>query len=98
MIDELIKELNELLEYKDEYEMAMKDKQRMSDMLLEYMEKEYENQTYEKRCTLYEKEVCKCCRYNNCCAHLLPKDISKPIPSDKGWIPAKISCKKFEWS
>lgn len=98
MIDELIQELNELLEYKDKYEMAMKGKQRMSDELLKYMNTEYENQTYEERYELYKKEICKCCRYNNCCDYLLPKDILKPVPSDKGWIPAKISCKKFEWS
>lgn len=97
MINELIKELNELLEYKDKYEMATKDKQRMSDELLKYMNKEYENQTYEERCKLYKEETCKCCRYNDYCPYLLPQDISKPIPSDMGWIPAKISCGKFEW-
>ena len=98
MIDELIKELNELYKYKERYEYAMKDKKILSDMLLEYMNKEYSNQTYEKRCELYEKEICKCCRYNNCCDLLLPQDILKPIPSDKGWVPSKISCGKFEWS
>lgn len=98
MIDELIKELNELYKYKEKYGYVIQEKRMLSTMLLEYMDREYNNQTYETRCKLYEKEVCKCCRYNDYCDHLLPQDILKPIPSDKGWIPSKVSCGKFKWS
>lgn len=43
MVEELIKELNELQEYKKKYECVQKEKQKMSDLLYEYMMREYEN-------------------------------------------------------
>ena len=48
MIEQLIKDLEEILQYKDKYEHAMKDKQTMSNLLYEYMMKEYENTTKEE--------------------------------------------------
>lgn len=49
MIDELILEINELKEYKKKYEFALKDKQKMSDLLYELMSEKYDNLPYEER-------------------------------------------------
>ena len=99
MLDDLIKEINELKEYKKKYEWALEEKKRMSDLLFEYMTKEYENTSYEKRCADFKADVCKMCRYKfNCDKDDLPIDILKPIPSENAWIPGKVSCKNFEWS
>ena len=99
MITELIKELNELEEYKHEYEYAQKDKQTMSDLLYDYMIKEYEATSYGERCDKYIKNICKDCIGRDGCQlqHTLPEDIGIPIKSDKAWIPATKSCGEFEW-
>lgn len=98
MLEQLIKELEELKEYKNKYECAIKDKQKMSEKLYEYMLKEYENTTKEKRVSVFKEKTCKSCRYRDCCNLELPDDIMKPIPSDKAWIPAIKTCGEFEWA
>lgn len=98
MIEELIKDINELTKYKNMYECAMKDKEKMSEMLLYYMNKEYENQSYESRCLLHKKDLCGGCLHNDYCTKELPQDVLKPIPSGKAWIPSKKICEAFKWS
>lgn len=100
MLDELLKEIQELKEFKKKYEYALKDKQKMSDKLYEYMMKEYENTPYEDRCDLHVKNMCKDCRYRDYCELNtdFPQEIWMPIPSDKAWIPGHKNCGKFEWS
>lgn len=98
MLEQLIKELEELKELKVNYECSMKSRQRMSDMLYEYMTKEYEGTTYEERVSKFKQDTCKCCRFRDCCNLELPDDIGKPIPSKKAWIPATKSCGEFEWA
>lgn len=100
MLEELIKEMNELVDYKKKYEHAMADKQKMSDMLYEYMMKEYERTPYEERCKTYIEKHCSMCRLRGYCdrKHNLSKDIMMPVPSDKAWIPAQKGCSMFEWS
>ena len=91
IIDELIKELQELQEYKKKYESAMKDKQAMSDLLYDYKLKEYNSKSYEDRCKEHIEKTCSACRYCDGCElkNHFPVNIRKPIPSDKAWIPGK---------
>ena len=98
MIEQLIKDLEEILQYKDKYEHAMKDKQTMSNLLYEYMMKEYENATKEERVAKFKKDACSCCRGRDFCSIDIPDDIGKPIVSSKAWIPATKSCGYFEWA
>lgn len=98
MVEELIKELNELQEYKKKYECVQKDKQKMSDLLYEYMMREYENMDREERIISHRVDGCNCCRYDGYCNVSLPEDIWKPIPSDNAWIPGRKGCEKFEWN
>ncbi len=98
MLEELLKEFDELREYKKRYEYAVKEKERMSELLYEYMMKEYEGMTKEERANQYKREWCACCRYNDICDFKYPEDICKPILSDKAWIPARVGCNRFEWS
>lgn len=98
MLEELLKELEELRKYKERYEIALQEKERMSKMLYEFMIKEYESTTKEERICKYKKEYCKSCRYNYDCNVELPEEILKPIPSEIAWIPGKIQCKNFRWS
>lgn len=101
MLDELIKEINELRDYKQKYEYAEADKKVMSDKLYEYMLKEYENTPYEERCKQHLKHTCSVCRYRIYGCDLqnnLPENIRKPVESDKAWIPGVVSCSSFEWS
>ena len=101
MLEQLIKDMNELLSYKEKYEHAIKDKQTMSNKLYELMTKEYEKTSYEDRCKQYIEHECSGCRYRiyGCDYQSnLPKDILQPIPSDKAWIPACKTCGHFEWS
>lgn len=97
MIEEIIKELSELQDYKRKYEYAQKDKQTMSDRLYEYMVREYKNTTYEDRCKEHIEKTCSACRYGIECdlQNNLPKNIRKPIESDNAWIPSLKSCGKF---
>ena len=102
MLEEFIKELEELKEFKKKCEYLEKDKQVLSDKLFEYMTREYEGTSYESRCSAYIKNSCSCCR--NCdfgyCSLMreLPQDIGKPVQSDKAWIPATKGCSNFRWS
>ena len=99
MLDDLIKELNELKEYKKKYECALKDKQSMSDLLYKFMIQEYQNFSYEQRCEMYKEECCKCCMYRDYCLQEdLPDNILKPIPSESGWIQRRTGCERFKWS
>ena len=100
MIEEFIKELQELLEYKKKYESAQKDKQKMSDLLFEYMMREYENTSYEDRCQEQRTNQCSACmfRHYDCPQDNFPDDIRLPIRSDRAWIPGIKSCEKFKWS
>ena len=98
MLEEFLKEFNELKEYKKKYEYAIKDKETMSELLYEYMMKEYESISVEERVLVYRMDFCSNCRHRYYCTIDLPEDICKPIPSDKGWIPARVGCRKFEWS
>ena len=67
MIEELIKELNELQEYKKKYERAQKYKKQMSDELYEYMMREYESMSREERIVSHRAECCNYCRYESYC-------------------------------
>lgn len=101
MLEKLIEELSELSEYKRRYESAQKDKQTMSDLLYDYMLKEYEATPYKERCKKFSEQSCKHCRNEDYCLmyfnNEFPKDILMPIKSDKAWIPATKSCGEFEW-
>lgn len=100
MIEELIREIEELEKYRQKYENAEKEKQVMSEMLFKYMEDEYQKTSYEARSEKYRNDICSACRYRPECTIKfgLPKDISKPIPSDKSWVPSRKSCGNFMWS
>lgn len=102
MIDELIKEIKELQEYKNKYLCAQKGKQRMSDLLYEYMTKEYNRMSKQERITKYKEECCSCCRNRDYCKDYFnndfPKDIYKPVQNDKTWVPGRVTCGNFEWS
>lgn len=101
MLEDLIKELQELKEYKKKYEQAEKDKQRMSDMLYEYMMDEYNRTPYEERARHYICHWCSCCMFRpygkDKCDAELPEDIRIPIKSSNAWIPGKKQCCMFEW-
>ena len=58
MLEQLLEEINELKKYKERYELAERDKERMSEMLYDYMMKEYESMTKEERIEKYKKECC----------------------------------------
>lgn len=101
MLDELLKEIDELKKYKKLYEQQKKDKSRMSEELYELMMYKYNNIPYEERAEDYKKDMCKDCRHNyyDCEIKIkLPEDIRKPIPSDKEWIPGTRGCGEFKWS
>lgn len=97
MIDELLNEIKELQEYKKRYLCAEKDKQRMSDLLYEYMIKEYNNMSKQERISKYKAECCDHCRNRDYCIGDLPEDVYKPIQSDKAWIPGRVTCGQFRW-
>lgn len=98
MIDEFLNEIKELQEYKEKYLCAVKDKQRMSDLLYEYMTKEYKRMPKQKRIEKYEEECCQYCRYREYCKFDFPDDVYKPIKSDNAWIPRRVTCGNFKWS
>ena len=97
MIDELLKEIEELRSYKKKYEHTCTEKQKMSNMLYEYMMKEYESMTKEERIKKYKEECCSCCREDVYYCDF-PDDIMKPISSDKAYIPERLTCGKFVWA
>ena len=100
MLEKIIEELTELIEYKRRYESAQKDKQTMSDMLYDYMLKEYEATPYEERCKKFHDYSCKHCKNQDYCLMLFkneyPEDIRMPVKSDRAWIPPRKGCGKFE--
>lgn len=98
MINEFINEIKELQKYKEKYLYAEKDKERMSDLLYEYMMREYKGMPKQKRIEKYKEECCKCCRYREYCIFDFPQNIYQPIQSNKAWIPGRVGCGKFEWS
>ena len=96
MLDELMKDLQELKDYKKRYEFVIKDKQRMSDLLFELMTEKYNNTSYEDRKKHFIDTTCKCCRHYMCNLEI-SEDIELPIKSNIRWIPATKSCANFEW-
>ena len=100
MLEKIIEDLTELIEYKRRYESAQKDKQTMSDMLYDYMLKEYEATPYEERCKKFHDYSCKHCKNQDYCLMLFkneyPEDILIPVKSDRAWIPPRKGCGKFE--
>lgn len=98
MLEEMLKEIEELKSYKKKYECAEQDKKRMSELLYGYMMKEYESMGREDRVSAFKEDVCSCCAFRDCCQIGLPEDIYKPVPSDKGWIPGRVGCGAFSWS
>lgn len=98
MLEELLKEIKDLKEYKNKYDYAIKDKQRMSDLLFELMTEKYNNTSYEDRKTYFKNNVCSCCKYKDTCFLEITENIGKPIKSNNAWIPATKSCKEFEWN
>lgn len=98
MLEDFLKEINELKEYKEKYEYALKGQQIMSELLYDYMMKEWEGMSREDRVNMHREEACSCCRYSMHCTIELPEDVLKPIPSEKAWIPARTCCEKFQWS
>ena len=103
MLDEMIKEIEELKKYKKKYENTQKDKQRMSDIIYYYMMKEYENKSYDERVKEHINKTCISCKYydkysNKCYNNIVLKDnVGQPVKSNNGWIPATIGCSEFEW-
>ena len=101
MLEDLLKEIQELQEYKRKYECALKDKQAMSDKLYEYMMDEYNKTPYEEREKYHINQRCRCCRwkpFGECkCDKKLPEDIGIPTLSNNACFPQKKSCDKFEW-
>ena len=101
MLEDLVRELQELQEYKKKYECALRDKQRMSDKLYEYMMDEYNNTSYEEREKYHIEQWCRCCRWKpwgeDKCDNKLPEDIGIPTPSSNAYFPPKKNCDKFEW-
>ena len=101
MLEDLVKELQEMQEYKKKYECALRDKQRMSDKLYEYMMDEYNNTSYEERSNYHIEHWCKHCRWRlfetDKCDMKLPDDIMIPTPSINAYFPQKKLCEEFEW-
>ena len=98
MLDDFLKEIQELKEYKQKYDFAMQDKQRMSDELFKLMSEQYNKTSLEDRISNFRKEICSCCRYRDDCEMELPENIGEPIISDKAWIPTTKSCGEFHWA
>lgn len=99
MIEEFIKEIEELKKYKKLYEYQKEDKKRMSQIIYNYMLKEYLNKPYEKRVEEHKKEICSNCRYNSDCEFdELEEEILKPISEEQDdSIPGRKCCKEFKW-
>ncbi len=95
MLEQLLEEINELKKYKERYELAERDKERMSEMLYNCMVKEYESMTKEERIEKYKKEYCANCIYRGY-GCTLPDNIMQPIRSKDAYIPGVVYCKKFK--
>ena len=107
MLEEFVKEIQELKEYKKKFEYAEQAKQTMSDRLYDLMMFKYERTSLDQRKRDYVADVCDCCRYRGiqgdesendpACGVDLPENIGMPSPSDKAWIPGTKTCGHFEW-
>jgi hypothetical protein len=100
MLEDFIKDIQELIEYKKKYEDAMVARQRMSDALYELYLEKYNNQTFEERKEKYIKEQCKDCRssWYGCKHDIIPDNVGMSIRSDRAWVPARVGCSEFNWS
>lgn len=98
MLEQLLNEIEELKKYKEKYEHAEKDKERMSDYIYEEELNKFKEKVYEVRANIYREDICKCCRFNDGCnlKDCLPEDIGEPI-KNKGWMPGYKTCGNFEW-
>lgn len=97
MIDEFIKEIQELKEKCKQLESLKVDKKKMADKLLEYELKEYEQIPIQERKEKYFNETCINCRRGCIGSSGLPDDIGKPIKSEFDYFPSHKSCEIFEW-
>ena len=97
MLDEFIKEIKELKEYKREYFNLVRNKQVMSDKLYELMMERYKSMSYEERLKEFKESYCSCCRHDvyDCD---IPEDIMMPVKSDCAWIPGCKGCGNFKWA
>lgn len=97
MIDDFIKEIQDLKEKCKELESLKVDKKKMADKLLEYELKEYEQIPIQERKEKYFNETCIHCRRGCVGSSGLPDDIGKPIKSEVDYFPAHKSCEDFMW-
>lgn len=99
MLEELLNEIEELKEYKEKYEHAEKDKERLSEYVYKNELEKWKNKTYAFRVIEYQESTCNSCRFYDGCdiKEHLPEDIGKPT-ENKGWFPGKKTCGNFEWS
>lgn len=98
MIEEILKELEELIQYKRKYEYAISDKQKLSDKVYEYEKEKFDKLTPEERVLKYKKDNCTRCRFGDLCNMTLPHDIGMPVKSDLGYFPPTKMCGEFEWN
>jgi len=99
MLDELLKEIQELQGFKNKYEFSLIDKQKMSDKLYELQTEIYNSKTFEERKKMQIDLNCTCCRGKDYCdKSIIEYDVMMPIPSNCAWMPSIKCCKKFEWS
>lgn len=98
IIEDFIKEYQELKKYKQLYKCQEEDKKKMSEKLYEYELKDYKQKDYKQRVEEHIKEQCKDCKWfygrNEDCEWLegtpetrLPQDILKPIKSEENYFP-----------
>lgn len=67
----------------------------MSNLLYEYMTKEYNSMSKQERISKYKEECCNHCRNRDYYILDLSEDVYKPIQSDKAWISDRVTCGKF---
>lgn len=98
MLEQLLKEINDLKEYKFKYECAEEDRKHMSNYIYEEELSKFKEKSYEARANKFREDTCKCCRFYYGCSikEHLPEDIGKPIKSEN-WFPGYKTCEKFEW-
>lgn len=97
ILDDLIKELNELKDYKNKYEHAMADKKRMAKELYDLMLNEYKSIPKEVHRDNHIEHWCRCCRGKyGCNKSYMPENVGEPVESED-WIPGTVGCPEFEW-
>lgn len=97
MLDEFIKEIKELQDYKLKYNNAMADKNRLAEYIYKNELEKYSKKSYEERFNEYVKGTCKNCKYHNSCNVDIPRNILEPTKNE-GWFPSYKTCGNFEWS